>query len=160
MNSCLDVRRISGATSVPLLVDADLRRPSVHKAYQLHSPVGLSSMTKLSPRKYVGQMMGIWFLATAVGNLIAGLQLAFTDAIRVDDIVIVEAILRDERAVLPVSTVLDDVYGVSGVALSVPSIVSSEGAVPIGGLDLAPSEREAFERSAAAVRRVADDLRG
>ncbi|MEW6156843.1 MAG: polysaccharide biosynthesis tyrosine autokinase [Verrucomicrobiota bacterium] len=26
-----------------LLVDADLRRPSVHKAYQLHSPVGLSS---------------------------------------------------------------------------------------------------------------------
>ncbi len=26
-----------------LLVDADLRRPSVHKAYQLHSPTGLSS---------------------------------------------------------------------------------------------------------------------
>ncbi|HLL47155.1 MAG TPA: peptide MFS transporter, partial [Longimicrobiaceae bacterium] len=26
------------------------------------SPVGLSSMTKLSPRKFVGQMMGIWFL--------------------------------------------------------------------------------------------------
>jgi POT family proton-dependent oligopeptide transporter len=37
------------------------------------SPVGLSSMTKLSPRKYVGQMMGIWFLATSVGNLVAGL---------------------------------------------------------------------------------------
>jgi POT family proton-dependent oligopeptide transporter len=37
------------------------------------SPVGLSSMTKLSPRKYVGQMMGIWFLATALGNLIAGI---------------------------------------------------------------------------------------
>ncbi|MFS8636914.1 MAG: peptide MFS transporter [Gemmatimonadota bacterium] len=37
------------------------------------SPVGLSSMTKLSPRKYVGQMMGIWFMASALGNLIAGL---------------------------------------------------------------------------------------
>ncbi|MBL0937309.1 MAG: peptide MFS transporter [Gemmatimonadaceae bacterium] len=37
------------------------------------SPVGLSSMTKLSPRRYVGQMMGIWFLATSVGNLVAGL---------------------------------------------------------------------------------------
>ena len=37
------------------------------------SPVGLSSMTKLSPRKYVGQMMGIWFLASSVGNLIGGL---------------------------------------------------------------------------------------
>lgn len=37
------------------------------------SPVGLSSMTKLSPRKYVGQMMGIWFLASSVGTLIGGL---------------------------------------------------------------------------------------
>jgi proton-dependent oligopeptide transporter, POT family len=37
------------------------------------SPVGLSSMTKLSPRKFVGQMMGVWFMAAALGNLIAGL---------------------------------------------------------------------------------------
>ena len=37
------------------------------------SPVGLSSMTKLSPRKYIGQMMGIWFTASALGNLVAGL---------------------------------------------------------------------------------------
>lgn len=37
------------------------------------SPVGLSSMTKLSPRRYVGQMMGIWFLAASLGNLVAGL---------------------------------------------------------------------------------------
>jgi POT family proton-dependent oligopeptide transporter len=37
------------------------------------SPVGLSSMTKLSPKKFVGQMMGIWFMASALGNLIAGI---------------------------------------------------------------------------------------
>lgn len=37
------------------------------------SPVGLSSMTKLAPRKFVGQMMGIWFMADALGNLIAGI---------------------------------------------------------------------------------------
>ncbi len=37
------------------------------------SPVGLSSMTKLSPRRFVGQMMGVWFLAAALGNLIAGI---------------------------------------------------------------------------------------
>jgi POT family proton-dependent oligopeptide transporter len=36
------------------------------------SPVGLSAMTKLAPVKLVGQMMGIWFVATALGNLIAG----------------------------------------------------------------------------------------
>ncbi len=43
------------------------------------SPVGLSSMTKLAPRKYVGQMMGIWFLASSVGNLIGGLAGANVD---------------------------------------------------------------------------------
>jgi proton-dependent oligopeptide transporter, POT family len=48
------------------------------------SPVGLSSMTKLSPRKYVGQMMGIWFLATAVGNLIAGLVGGHVDPEKLD----------------------------------------------------------------------------
>jgi POT family proton-dependent oligopeptide transporter len=36
------------------------------------SPVGLSSMTKLSPRRFVGQMMGVWFTASALGNLVAG----------------------------------------------------------------------------------------
>ncbi len=37
------------------------------------SPVGLSSVTKLSPRHLVGQMMGVWFMGSALGNLIAGL---------------------------------------------------------------------------------------
>lgn len=37
------------------------------------SPVGLSSVTKLSPQRYVGQMMGIWFVGAALGNLLAGL---------------------------------------------------------------------------------------
>ena len=37
------------------------------------SPVGLSLVTKLSPHRFVGQMMGMWFLAVALGNLFAGL---------------------------------------------------------------------------------------
>jgi len=37
------------------------------------SPVGLSSITKLAPARMVGQIMGLWFMATALGNLIAGL---------------------------------------------------------------------------------------
>ena len=37
------------------------------------SPVGLSSVTKLAPRRFVGQMMGIWFLAASLGNILAGL---------------------------------------------------------------------------------------
>jgi proton-dependent oligopeptide transporter, POT family len=37
------------------------------------SPVGLSNVTKLSPPRFVGQMMGTWFLGAALGNLAAGL---------------------------------------------------------------------------------------
>jgi POT family proton-dependent oligopeptide transporter len=36
------------------------------------SPVGLSAMTKLAPVRFVGLMMGIWFLATSVGNYLGG----------------------------------------------------------------------------------------
>ena len=37
------------------------------------SPVGLSSVTKLAPRRLVGQLMGMWFMCTGLGNIIAGL---------------------------------------------------------------------------------------
>ena len=36
------------------------------------SPVGLSTVTKLAPVKLVGIMMGVWFLAAAFGNKLAG----------------------------------------------------------------------------------------
>jgi POT family proton-dependent oligopeptide transporter len=36
------------------------------------SPVGLSMVTKLSPRRIVSTVMGAWFLATAFSNLLAG----------------------------------------------------------------------------------------
>lgn len=37
------------------------------------SPIGLSIMTKLSPLKLQGYMMGMWFLASAYGQYVAGL---------------------------------------------------------------------------------------
>jgi POT family proton-dependent oligopeptide transporter len=56
-------------------------------AYLLHcfgelclSPVGLSSVTKLAPPRFVGQMMGLWFLATSFGLLLAGLIAGQFDA--------------------------------------------------------------------------------
>jgi POT family proton-dependent oligopeptide transporter len=36
------------------------------------SPMGLSLVTKLSPKRLVGLMLGGWFLATAIGNKLAG----------------------------------------------------------------------------------------
>jgi POT family proton-dependent oligopeptide transporter len=36
------------------------------------SPVGLSTVTKLSPKRLVGQMMGVWFMSVALAEIIAG----------------------------------------------------------------------------------------
>jgi POT family proton-dependent oligopeptide transporter len=37
------------------------------------SPVGLSAVTKLAPKRLLGQMMGVLFMGNALGNLVAGL---------------------------------------------------------------------------------------
>ena len=37
------------------------------------SPVGLAAMTRLAPARLVGLMLGIWFLASAFGNKLAGI---------------------------------------------------------------------------------------
>lgn len=37
------------------------------------SPVGLSAVTKLSPVRHTGQMMGIWFLGTSLGDVLSGI---------------------------------------------------------------------------------------
>jgi POT family proton-dependent oligopeptide transporter len=44
------------------------------------SPVGLSAMTKLAPVRIAGLMMGVWFLATSVGNFLAGRVTGFYQA--------------------------------------------------------------------------------
>jgi L-lactate dehydrogenase len=72
---------------------------------------------------------------------------------------IIEAILNDEHAVMPVSPVLHDFHGVDGVALSVPSVVSAAGAVPVRETQFDDHELELFHRSAGALREVAESLR-
>ncbi|MFJ2552800.1 L-lactate dehydrogenase [Microbacterium sp. NPDC087591] len=73
---------------------------------------------------------------------------------------IVEAILRDEHAVMPVSTVLRDFHGLDGVALSVPSIVSATGAIPIRNTTFSDEELGLLRHSADALAGVAASLRG
>lgn len=45
------------------------------------SPVGLSYVSKLAPVKFVGLMFGVWFLATAVANYLAGKTGSYIDTI-------------------------------------------------------------------------------
>ncbi len=43
------------------------------------SPVGLSTVTKLAPARVLGIMLGVWFLASAFGNKLAGYLAGFYD---------------------------------------------------------------------------------
>ena len=64
---------------------------------------------------------------------------------------IAQAIMNDSNEVLSVSTVLDDYLGVSGVALSVPTIVNRTGAARTVEVPMTSVEQEKFLASAAAI---------
>ncbi len=65
---------------------------------------------------------------------------------------IAQAILTDSNDVLSVSTVLENYQGVSGVALSVPTIVNRQGALRAVEVPMTDAEHEKFLASAAAIR--------
>ena len=67
---------------------------------------------------------------------------------------IAEAVLRDEGAVLPVSSMLTDYHGISGVALSIPSVVDARGISHVIDAPFSPSELELLTISAEAVRKT------
>jgi POT family proton-dependent oligopeptide transporter len=46
-------------------------------------PVGLSAVKKLSPKRFSAQLMGVWFMSLALGNLLAGLVAGEMDAERI-----------------------------------------------------------------------------
>lgn len=71
---------------------------------------------------------------------------------------IVEAILNDEGAILPVSSVLDDYRGVSEVALSVPSIVDGRGVSRVIDTPFSAEEERQLHHSAEAIRASLDAL--
>ena len=61
---------------------------------------------------------------------------------------IAQCILRDEKAVLPISAVLEGQYGLEGLCLSVPSIVGKGGLEEVLEIPLSAQEREALASSA------------
>ena len=70
---------------------------------------------------------------------------------------ICEAVMRDEKSILPLSVMQHGEYGISGLALSTPVIVGSngiEGHVPI---PLDASEKEKLMQSAEALNKVIKD---
>lgn len=69
---------------------------------------------------------------------------------------IVESVLRDERRVLPVSTMLTGDYGIDGVCLSVPTVVGSGGAMERLQVPMSDAERRLLRQSADSIRRTAE----
>lgn len=65
---------------------------------------------------------------------------------------ICEAILRDEKIVLPVSTLLTGQYGISDIFLSLPCILGAAGVERILGPDLSADERSALRTSATTLK--------
>jgi L-lactate dehydrogenase len=61
---------------------------------------------------------------------------------------IVEAVLRDQRTVLSVSSRIDEYHGIRDVCLSLPTVVDRSGVERVLRLELDPSETEALRRSA------------
>jgi L-lactate dehydrogenase len=71
---------------------------------------------------------------------------------------IAAAILRNQHGVLTVSSVLEGEYGLSGVSLGVPCIVSRKGVERVLQVDLPPDEQSALVKSAAALQEEIDKL--
>lgn len=65
---------------------------------------------------------------------------------------IVEAVLRDESVILPVSSVLTDYLGISDVALSVPTIVNRQGAFKTLPMEMSANELTKLQASATALK--------
>lgn len=71
---------------------------------------------------------------------------------------ICEAVLKDERAVLSVSTLLSGQYGIDDVYLGTPCVVGRGGVERVIELDLAPDELEGIGASAATLQEARRSL--
>lgn len=67
---------------------------------------------------------------------------------------IIEGVLKDERRIMPVSSLLDDYYGISDVCLSVPSLVDRHGVTDNVRVPLSDDELAGLRTSADSVRAV------
>ena len=96
-------------------------------------------------------------VVTAAEKIIRG-KGATNYAIGLSTARIVEAVLKDEKRILPVSSLLDGPYGLSDVCLSLPTVVDRRGIVSVLTPPVSDAEQAALTSSAEAVRSVARSL--
>ena len=67
---------------------------------------------------------------------------------------ITQAIMNDEKAILPVSSLVEDYLGVKDVYLSLPAVIDKNGIREVLKIELDPQEKQAFRNSADVIKRV------
>jgi malate dehydrogenase len=73
-------------------------------------------------------------------------------------IAMAEAILRDQKRVLPVCALLKGEFGVDNYYVGVPCVLGAAGVERIVEFDLSDDEQEMFDNSVAAVKKLIDEL--
>ena len=76
------------------------------------SPIGLSAFSTYAPKRYVGQMFGLWFLASSIGGVLAGLLGG-------------EALGEGLESISPVFEFMIQYYVIIGVALVLVAVVGT-----------------------------------
>ncbi len=71
---------------------------------------------------------------------------------------IINVILRDQRAILTVSTRTPDIAGVKDVTASLPQLVGGDGVLATFALPLSDEEQRALHNSASVIREAIDEL--
>jgi L-lactate dehydrogenase len=71
---------------------------------------------------------------------------------------IVEAILKDQKSVLTVSSLVQGQYGVRDVCMSLPRVVGGLGVEHVVEAELTDDERQALEKSAGVIRETLDSI--
>ena len=71
---------------------------------------------------------------------------------------ICEAIVRDEKSILPVSSIQTGDFGIKGVALSMPSIVGKYGVECSVPIELNDEEQKALRASADTLKKIIEDI--
>lgn len=67
---------------------------------------------------------------------------------------ITQAIINDENAILPVSSLVENYLGIDDVYLSLPAVINKEGVREVLQIELNPQEKQAFKNSADAIKKV------
>ena len=71
---------------------------------------------------------------------------------------ICEAIVRDEKSILPVSSTMHGIYGIEDIVLSMPAIVGKNGVETLVPIELNEDEKERLKASAETLQKVAADV--